>query len=165
MIMAVDAQYDDEVGLARVGALWFMAWADPEPAHALAFEIEGVAPYEPGRFFLRELPCVERAIARGPATRCVVVDGYVDLEPQRPGLGRYVHRACGLPVVGVAKTRFRAATAVEVYRGQSTRPLYVTSTGGAAEAAAAIRSMHGEHRFPTLLKRVDQLARGLVEPD
>lgn len=164
LIMAVDAQYDDAAGAARVGALWFDGWTDPQPAHAIALEVSGVAPYQPGRFFLRELPCIEQALDRGPATRCVVVDGYVDLGPDRPGLGRYVHRQRGLPVVGVAKTWFRAADAVEVLRGQSSRPLFVTATGSATEAAAAIRAMHGPHRIPTLLKWVDQLARGLIEP-
>jgi deoxyribonuclease V len=64
------------------------------------------------------------------------------------------------PVVGVAKSRFDGARAVEVYRGGSIRPLYVSAAGlDPEEAAEKIRSMHGRHRVPTLLKRVDRLAR------
>jgi deoxyribonuclease V len=54
------------------------------------------------------------------------------------------------------------ATAEEVIRGRSKVPLNVTAVGiDAAEAAECIRRMDGRHRIPTLLKRVDQLARGI----
>ena len=69
-----------------------------------------------------------------------------------------------VPVIGVAKTRFAGATvAREVCRGMSNTPLFVTAAGLAVEAAARnIQAMHGQFRLPTLLKRVDQLCRGLV---
>nr|BFF18546.1 hypothetical protein GCM10025730_20670 [Promicromonospora thailandica] len=65
-------------------------------------------------------------------------------------------------MLGVAKTRFRAAThATEVLRGRSARPLYVTATGMApADAAELVRSMAGAGRLPDALRRVDRLARG-----
>lgn len=163
-ILAVDAQYDDARGTARVGALWFTDWPDADPCHEAAFEVDAIAPYAPGQFYLRELPCIEEALTRGPPARLVLVDGYVDLGPARPGLGRHVHTLCGLPVVGVAKSRFHDAEAVEVLRGGSSRPLYVTAVGLAPPAAAdALRRMHGPYRMPTLLKRVDQLARGTLD--
>jgi deoxyribonuclease V len=60
----------------------------------------------------------------------------------------------------VAKTRFEGAPAIEVCRGRSTSPLFVTAVGVAPEEVAErVRSMHGAHRVPTLLKRVDRLAR------
>lgn len=164
-ILAVDVQYDDAHGTGRVGGLWFDAWSDAIARHEASIVVDGVAPYQPGLFFLRELPCIEAVMAHGPAPRLVLVDGYVDLGPDRPGLGRYVHEACGLPVIGVAKSRFRAATPVEVLRGGSARPLFVTTAGlPQNEAAAALAAMHGPHRMPTLLRRVDQLARGHVSP-
>jgi deoxyribonuclease V len=48
-----------------------------------------------------------------------------------------------------------------VVRGtEAKRPLYVTAAGvGVDQAAAWVRSMHGPHRLPTLLKRVDRLCR------
>jgi len=65
-------------------------------------------------------------------------------------------------VIGVAKTQFAGAEPVElVLRGRSRTPLYVTAAGvDVADAASHIRAMHGPHRIPTLLKRVDQLCRG-----
>jgi deoxyribonuclease V len=63
-------------------------------------------------------------------------------------------------VVGVAKRPFRGAPALEVLRGASARPLYVTAIGiDAAHAADGVRRMHGAHRIPTLLTRVDRLCR------
>ncbi len=65
-------------------------------------------------------------------------------------------------VVGVAKSRFLSATdAVPVYRGNSRSPLYVTAAGVSAEEAAGwVAGMHGDYRVPSMLRRVDQLARG-----
>jgi deoxyribonuclease V len=67
-------------------------------------------------------------------------------------------------VIGVAKTRFMRAEPVEtVLRGRSRSPLYVTAVGmDLGEAASHIRAMHGPYRIPTLLKRADQLSRGLA---
>jgi deoxyinosine 3'endonuclease (endonuclease V) len=93
------------------------------------------------------------------------VDGYVTLgAEQRPGLGQHLHAALGgqIPVVGVAKTRFAgvAPQVVPVRRGQSQNPLYVTSVGlPVAEAAQLVADMHGKHRFPTLLKLLDDLTK------
>jgi len=92
----------------------------------------------------------------------LVVDGYADLDPGgRPGLGARAHTEFGIPVIGVAKSRFRTAThAVPVLRGSSTRPLFVTATGiPAADAADLVRDMTGRYRLPDALRRTDTLAR------
>jgi len=102
-------------------------------------------------------------LARGPAPAVVVIDGYVWLAPGRPGLGAHLYEALGrsTAVIGVAKTRFASATgAVSILRGGSQSPLYITAIGmDLTEAAAAVTGMHGAYRMPTLVKRVDQLAR------
>lgn len=120
-----------------------------------------VPPYRPGAFFQRELPALRAVFALAGAVDLVIVDGYVDLDPDgRPGLGAHVHREVGVPVVGVAKTAFHSAThAVEVRRG-GTRPLYVTATGlPIGDAATMVTAMAGPHRLPDALRRVDALAR------
>lgn len=73
------------------------------------------------------------------------------------------------PVVGVAKRPFgdarQCAAVVPVLRGASRRPLYVTAVGMAVEEAACrVRGMAGKYRIPALMRRVDQLARGIVVP-
>src|SRR4051812_37914749 len=85
-------------------------------------ELDEVADYEPGRFYLRELPALRAVLENVTGLSVLIVDGYVDLEPggRRPGLGAHCHKAFGVPVVGVAKTRFEPAThAVEVRRGRA----------------------------------------------
>ena len=92
----------------------------------------------------------------------LVVDGYTDLDPSgRPGLGAYANAEFGIPVIGVAKSRFRTAThAVPVVRGSSGRPLYVTAAGmPRADAADLVRRMVGRYRLPDALRRADTLAR------
>ncbi len=126
-----------------------------------------VAPYQPGAFFRRELPPLRAVLDGVSGLRLLVVDGYVDLDPSgRPGLGRDAPATVGVPVIGVAKTRFASAThAVPVLRGQATRSLYVTAAGmPAAEAAEMVRAMAGRFRLPDALRRVDALARGRAVP-
>ncbi|MDI3314894.1 MAG: hypothetical protein QJR12_11665 [Mycobacterium sp.] len=52
-----------------------------------------------------------------------------------------------------------------VHRGASSRPLFVTAAGTSVlEAAEIVGGMHDRYRLPTLLRRADQLARGLALP-
>jgi deoxyribonuclease V len=73
----------------------------------------------------------------------LVVDGYVDLDPSgRPALGAHVHAEFGIPVIGVAKSAFRAAThAVPVPWRNSAGPVFVTAAGmPRADAAELVRA-------------------------
>ena len=126
-----------------------------------------VEPYQPGRFFARELPAVRAVLTGVTALDLLVIDGYVDLDPEgRPGLGAHVYADVSIPVIGVAKTSFHAAThAIPVHRGGSDRPLYVTAAGiPMDEAAAMVAGMAGAHRIPDALRRVDALARRRPAP-
>lgn len=165
MIVCVDVDYRDrETVTACVGV---DAWTDERPRfERVVRATELPAPYHPGRFYERELPHVLGILAavggEGPID-AVVVDGYVWLATERPGLGARLFDALArrTPVVGVAKTPFRDNdAAVEVRRGASARPLWVTAAGvDVANAARDVARMHGPHRLPTILKRVDRLAR------
>lgn len=130
--------------------------------------VPDTAQYRPGEFYLRELPPI-RAVCRhaGPFA-LIVVDGYVDLDPEgRPGLGAHVHGEFGAPVIGVAKTAYRTAIhAARIRRGQSARPLYITAAGlTIADAASLVENMAGAFRIPDALCTADRLARGLEQPD
>ena len=179
MLLATDVGYRDETGrgsgpeafAARAAGVVFSDWTAAEPIDTIVESVADVAPYVPGEFYRRELPClwpvVLAARARNPID-VVIVDGFVDLGPDRPGLGRHLHehlRAEGIraAVVGVAKNPFRGAMAAAVLRGDSELPLWVTAAGLSVEAAeAGVRAMHGPYRLPTLLRRVDQLANGVI---
>jgi deoxyribonuclease V len=162
LIAALDVDYrrDD---FAVAAGVWFDGWPAPAAQYEAVATVRDVAPYQPGQFFRRELPCLLAVLARGPAARVIIVDGFVWLDAGRPGLGAHLHEALGghSIVIGVAKTAYAGALdAVPVCRGASRSPLYVTVAGAsAADAAAWVTAMHGPHRLPTLLKRVDQLAR------
>lgn len=163
MFAATDVQY-----LPGGGARAALVLADDAMFSRIVAEetalVGEVAPYEAGEFFRRELPPL-RAVLAGSLENAelLIIDGYVDLDPSgKPGLGTHAHEAFGIPVIGVAKTRFATAThAVPVVRGQSAKPLYVTATGlPLDDAAALVRSMSGSYRLPDALRRVDSLARG-----
>lgn len=163
MLVAVDVDYRArEVAAACVA---FRAWPDATPTVELAFTLPGApAPYVPGQFYARELPPLCAAIRRLTVPpEIVVVDGYVWLGAGRPGLGAHLHAALDrrVAVVGVAKRPFLGATdARAILRGASLDPLYVTAVGTDVDVAASgVRAMHGAHRLPTLLGRVDRLAR------
>lgn len=172
MIAIVDVDYRSAAAgseAAAVAACVLAAsWRDGAPSAELVARVERVAPYEPGRFYLRELPCLRAVLAKAEAEArapisVVVVDGHVWLDADRPGLGARLHEALGarVPVVGVAKNPFRGSTrAVAVLRGTSKTPLWASAVGmDVADAAEHVRTMHGPHRIPTLLARVDRVAR------
>ena len=158
---AVDVHYLSTGG-ARAAAVLA---ADAAFAHVLAERtavVPRVASYRPGEFYLRELPPLRAVLAGLAGLGLLIVDGYADLDPDgRPGLGAHLHAEFGIPVIGVAKSRFHPAThAVPVQRGASVRPLFVTAAGmPAADAADLVRRMADRYRLPDALRRADTLAR------
>ncbi len=152
---------------ARAACVLAQSWEAEAPASTFVQDIPAVAPYEPGSFYRRELPCLLAVLRVLPALPdVVVVDGYVWLAANRPGLGAHLYEALGqkTPVVGIAKTAFADIAScpeiVPVFRGASRRPLYVTAAGIAPERAAqCVRGMAGKHRIPELVKIADRLSR------
>jgi len=164
MILATDVDYRAD-GTALAAGVIFEDWSSAAPLGRVTAHMAEVAAYEPGAFYRRELPCLLALLDRlTERPRVIVVDGYVTLGAEgREGLGAHLYRALGgrMPVVGVAKTRFAETPAeTEVLRGQSKHPLFVTAIGMASEEArAAVASMHGPYRVPSLLRMVDTLCR------
>jgi deoxyribonuclease V len=161
MIALFDVDYREDQ--AHVAGVVAADWRAAEPVRVYTKVIHGIAPYEPGAFYKRELPCLLALIAdvEEPVT-CYLIDGYVWLG-DKPGLGYHLYHAREgkIPVVGIAKTRFHNNhQAREVLRGQSNNPLFVTSIGiEAGESAQCVGAMHGEHRLPTLPKLTDHICR------
>lgn len=165
MILAFDTHYFDDK--AKTVAVQFEQWTDEAANHIYTETLTGIAAYESGEFYKRELPCIVSLLKKvdlGSITT-IVVDGFVVLDDKGTlGLGGYLYDTLDqkIPVIGVAKNNFAKIEKLKtpILRGDSMKPLYITSKGIALQKAAShIQEMHGEYRFPTLLKEVDRLGR------
>ena len=165
MILAFDTAYSGD--RAKTVCLAFLDWSDAVPASIHSETIDGVADYEPGQFYKRELPCILSLLKTVPLDDVVaiIVDGFVVLDDAGlPGLGAHLHVALDgrVPVIGVAKTNFATLHQLkaEVLRGTSAKPLYVTAIGMPLDQAAEhVRTMRGEFRMPHLLSELDRLTK------
>ena len=163
MIACFDVHYEHDY--ATAAAILFEDWQDDRISAQVTVRCTDIAAYQSGSFYQRELKPLNAILEKIECNvDCFVIDAYCHLsEDGSPGLGVYFHEL--LPddpvVIGVAKNRFRDTThAIEVLRGESKKPLFVTAIGIEDEVAAEhIRSMAGEHRIPTILKAVDSLCR------
>jgi len=166
MIACLDVNYRGKRAVAA-GVL-IADWPDGSISGSLISHCLTAAPYQAGRFYLRELSALAGVLEKVTAPLdAVVIDGYVWLDQEEtPGLGAYLYRKLGesVPVIGIAKNRFRnEAFSCQVFRGRSRRPLYVTAAGvSQEEAAGQIRVMHGPHRIPTAIKKADRLSRNPI---
>ena len=163
MIACMDVYYRSTHAVAA--CVLFKGWCDHLSVRQIAEKIQNVRPYEPGRFYRRELPCLIRVLneVREPL-EAVIIDGYAWLEDNKsPGLGAYLFKALNesVPVIGVAKSSFKGSdSALHVFRGRSKRPLFITAAGMDRQIAADhIIRMHGKYRIPTLLREADRLCR------
>jgi deoxyribonuclease V len=171
----VDVSYRDDGTVA--GCLLFKDWTDSRAVRTVTVWTPTASAYVAGEFYLREMPAILSVLSTlEEPLNLIVVDGYVWLGDERPGLGARLHATLDgkIPVVGVAKTPWRshavehdapAYRAIEVKRGRSEKPLYVTSVGiDVVQAAQLVAQMSGPHRIPTLLKAVDTLVRSAKTP-
>lgn len=163
MIICLDVHYRED--FAQVGGVLFQEWTDTEAFKTYTIQTALAGDYEPGKFYKRELPALLALLAAvEEPLDFILVDSYVYLGKDRPGLGVYLHEALEhkVPIIGLAKTHFRAAEEVEIrlLRGQSTKALFVTAIGCEASwAAAQIKVMAGEYRLPNLVRMADQLSK------
>jgi deoxyribonuclease V len=95
----------------------------------------------------------------------IIIDGYVYLDDyNKYGLGGHLFESLNrkIPIIGVAKTNFvsNKENKVELLRGKSINPLFITSIGIDIEIAKRnISKMFGEYRIPKLLKELDKLTK------
>ncbi len=165
MILAFDTYYFENK--AKTVCLEFNDWISFEETNSYAEILDGIDDYVPGEFYKRELPCIMSLLDQIDLTACeaIIVDGFVVLDDEdKLGLGGYLYEKLEqkIPIIGVAKNNFHDLELRKraVLRGDSQKPLYVTSKGIDLDTAAdKIKNMHGEYRIPTLLKKVDSLGR------
>lgn len=130
----------------------------------ISYEYENVAPYEPGKFYKRELPCILKLLKQVDLSslEAIVIDGHCYIDNNKSfGLGGYLWEALDklIPIIGVAKKQFINTEEVskEILRGESKTLLYVSSIDFELKTAIGkIKDMHGDYRIPTILKLVDR---------
>ena len=166
MIYCFDTYYYEDK--AKTACLGITTWKDEYPFFEYSEELTGIEAYESGSFYKRELPCILNVLDKielDSSKDVIVVDGFVVLDDEgKLGLGGYLFLALDqrIPIVGVAKNNFATLdkNKKEIYRGESKKPLFITSMGiDLNEAAKNVESMHGNYRFPTVLKQLDQNSR------
>ncbi len=163
MIVAFDVYYYLE-GKALVAAATFESW-DAEQSYSTHRKLfDSPFEYVSGKFYLRELKPILSILSELPEVDTYVIDGYCHLDGEgKMGIGAYLYNELppDMKVIGVAKNPYQGSEyACKVYRGESKKPLYVTSIGiPYDEAGELISSMHGDFRMPTLLKEVDSISR------
>ncbi len=169
MIYCFDTYYHTDY--ANTAVVGIEDWSACEPSFELSDTIYNVKEYESGAFYKRELPCLLSIINKinlNPSKDILVIDGYVVLsDGGKLGLGGHLYHELNrkIPVIGVAKNNFFQLNNLkkEIYRGQSKKPLFITSLGyDLQKASERIMTMHGNFRIPTLLKLVDQRCRRLI---
>lgn len=161
LLACLDVCYREDVTTAA--GVWFYGSDSATVERQLTVTGGPAEAYQPGEFYRRELPWLVAVLAKGSIPDCVVIDGYVWLNDGQAGLGMRLYQSldCAAMVVGVAKTAYPGASdVIPICRGLSRSPLFVSSVGMKTSVAATmVVGMHGRYRIPTMLKRVDQLAR------
>jgi deoxyribonuclease V len=165
MFVAVDTFYFENK--AKTVAITFDKWNDSNYSKQFTEELDVLAEYIPGEFYKRELPCILSIIKNMnvDAIDVIIIDGYVYLDDfNKYGLGGYLYESLNkkIPIIGVAKTNFASnkENKLELFRGKSKNPLYITSIGIDIDVAKKyISTMYGEYRIPKLLKELDQLTK------
>ncbi len=165
MKLGVDVYYYNDK--AKVVGGLFNEWTDDSPCEIISTCFYGFSKYETGNFYKRELPCLCELLRQIDKSKLetIIIDGYVYLNNEgKAGLGYYLYEQLGMqiPIIGVAKRPFynNNKFVVEIYRGKSMIPLYITSIGiNLQEASSNIRNMAGKYRIPNILKVIDQQTR------
>ena len=133
-------------------------------------EIEGIEDYVSGQFYKRELPCILRVLEKVKEDiDLIIIDSFIWAGEDKKGLGAHLYESINhkAPIIGVAKSYLKGSTAyIEILRGESTNPLYISSIGiDLNYSAKLIKDLKGDFRIPYILKRVDKLSREMIDLD
>ncbi|WP_237275134.1 endonuclease V [Tenacibaculum ovolyticum] len=161
MIIAFDTYYYENK--AKTIGVSFNKWKNDKPIEIYSEIIEGIAAYEPGSFYKREMPCILSLLKKIDLNdvQFIIVDGYVILDDDgKYGLGGHLYEELGekIPIIGVAKSGYDSnkLNSKALLRRESKKPLYISAIGIELNLAFEyIKSMHGNYRMPTLLQIMD----------
>lgn len=164
MILAIDVHYKEQY--AKIVGVIF-EWNDGTPRKIYTTTLTGVAPYVPGKFYQRELPCILKLLEQIPleALETIIVDGhcYINNEGDH-GLGGYLWTALDrqVPIIGLAKNKLDGNDqfSFPIYRGNSKKALFVSTIGTDPKCAMErIVEMKEDYRMPAVLKELDRITK------
>lgn len=161
MKLIIDVSYQSNK--AKVVSGFFENWEDEQLLKMTEKIVNNIQEYIPGEFYKRELPCIIEFLNEYDLKELefIIIDGFTFLnDDNKKGLGAYLFENLNknIPIIGIAKTKFHNNTknVIEIFRGESKKPLYISSIGfDVIKAAASIKKMHGNFRLPHLVKLVD----------
>ena len=167
MKLIIDVSYQNNK--AKVVGGFFENWDDEQFLKIVDTTVNQVQKYIPGEFYKRELPCILEFLNEFDLSEIefIIIDGFTYLNDNyKKGLGAHLFESLNeaIPIIGVAKSKFYDNTknVIEIFRGESKNPLYVSSIGfDLSKAATLIKNMHGNYRLPHLVKLVDTQTKKL----
>lgn len=164
MVVIIDVDYDEETRKGHVAGIVVKEILAEQEEYVLTAIVTEIEDYIPGQFYRRELKSIESIICQMNIEdiEMIVVDGYADSGTEEHALGTYVYEKYKIPVIGIGKNRYNRCVLknIEVYRGDSKKPLYVTSKGiDNEQAKKLVGKMAGKYRLPYLVKIADNRAR------
>lgn len=164
MVIVIDADYDETTKKGHVAGIVCETALDDHVRRTVTAIVENISDYCPGQFYKRELQCVDAILEQVDLDTIgmIIVDGFADFGTDVRSLGTYVYDNYHLPVIGIAKNPYKPCIIkdIEVTRGSSNRPLFVTCMGmDHGLAKEIVRQMAGENRIPFLVKEADKIAR------
>ncbi len=164
MLLVTDTYYNQKSAKV-VGALF--DWSDTTPKKLITINYNKVLPYESGKFYKRELPCILKLLEEIDIAilEAITIDGHCYTSNQKDfGLGAHLWKSLDyrVPIIGIAKNSFHNTEKVTtaIIRGVSKKPLYISSIGYDLKLAVKnVKKMKGNYRIPDILKIVDQETR------
>lgn len=179
MILALDSYYKDDI--CNTSLVVFEDVNSDKPLYTDTIYTDITSDYIPGEFYKRELPGIIKILEKLKWQKLdiwnnitlIITDSFITLkndDNEWDGLGAYLDKYLksngeNKTICGVAKSNFGYSHLISknVYRGDSSKPLYVQASRHIKSVSWFIKNMHGKYRIPTMLKLVDQLSR--VFPD
>lgn len=156
MFLAADAKINERT--ARIAGVLFRDPMSISTHREINVDLSGIkAEHTKDQ---QELSCIITLLEMIPTSpKVIILNGCTD-----PEMGQHLFDLLSqeIPVIEVSSF---PGIGDPVYRGENTKPLFVTATGiDSKSASGIIEKMHGKHRIPTLLKHVDVLIREEMRP-
>lgn len=161
MKLIIDVSYQENT--AKVVGGFFENWYDEKLKIISKKTVINTQEYISGEFYKRELPCILEFLKdyKIEQIELIIIDGFVFLnDDNKKGLGAYLFESLEkkVPIIGVAKTSFHnnKTNVINIYRGDSKKPLYISSIGiEPLKASDLIKNMFGNYRMPDIIKLID----------